>query len=190
MADFSALEAQLPQVLARRSHKMSHFFTVEELDLKFSNGTQRTYERLGGGNGAVLAVPFDGKYFLMSSEYACGFERYELGFVKGKIDKGESPEQALARELGEELGYGFRHCVKLRDEMTVAPGMLSLRMHCFLCTDLYKHCLESGDEPEPIALIKVTPDEAKDLVFAKDSPLTESRAIACLALSLRALDFI
>ena len=52
MADFSALQAQLPQVLARRSHKMSHFFTVEELDLKFSNGTQMTYERLGGSGSS------------------------------------------------------------------------------------------------------------------------------------------
>lgn len=43
-----------------------------------------TYERLAGGNGAILAVPFDGRDFYLTSEYACGFERYELGFVKGK----------------------------------------------------------------------------------------------------------
>ena len=190
MADFSVLHDPVPQVLDRRRQKLSRFFTVESLDLRFSNGEERTYERLAGGNGAIIAVPFDGTHFLMSSEYACGFERYELGFVKGKIDKGETPEQACARELSEEIGYGTNKIISLRDEMSVAPGMLSLRMHCFLCTDLYKHELTSGDEPEPIKLIKVSPDEAKELVFSPDSPLTESRAIACLALSLRMLKML
>lgn len=190
MADFSVLHDPVPQVLDKKRQKVSKFFTVESLDLKFSNGEERTYERLSGGNGAIIAVPFDGTHFLMSSEYACGFERYELGFVKGKIDKGETPEQACARELAEEIGYGTNKIIKLRDEMSVAPGMLSLRMHCFLCTDLYKHELLSGDEPEPIKIIKVTPAEALELVFFRDSPLTEARAIACLAMSLRKLNLL
>ncbi|MDY6323305.1 MAG: ADP compounds hydrolase NudE [Succinivibrio sp.] len=185
--ELKELQKQVPQVLASRVHKVSRFFTVEELDLRFHNGVQKTYEKLVGGNGAILAVPFDGEHFLMSAEYACGFERYELGFVKGKIDRGETPEQACLRELEEEIGYGFKKCLKLKDEMSVAPGMLSLRMHCFLCTELYKKRSESGDEPEPIELIKVSVPEAVDLVFDPHSPLTESRAIACLALALKAL---
>lgn len=67
-----------------------------------------TYERLAGGNGAILAVPFDGRDFYLTSEYACGFERYELGFVKGKIDKGEAPKEACNRELKEEIGFGAK----------------------------------------------------------------------------------
>ncbi len=190
MADFSVLHDPVPQVLQKRRQRVSKFFTVDSLDLKFSNGELRTYERLSGGNGAIISVPFDGSHFLMSSEYACGFERYELGFVKGKIDKGETAEQACARELSEEIGYGTNNIIKLREEMSIAPGMLSLRMHCFLCTDLYKHELLTGDEPEPIKIVKVTPAEALDLVFSKDSPLTEARAIACLAMSLRVLKLL
>ena len=74
--------------------------------------------------------------------------------------------------------------------MTVAPGMLSLKMHTFLCTNLVKHQIFSGDEPEPIQIIKVTPKEALDLIFDKDSALTESRSIACLTLALRRLGFL
>lgn len=80
--DLNALNAQVPKILSKRRNKVSKLFTVEQLDLQFSNNTTMTYERLMGGNGAILAVPFDGKDFLLTSEYACGFERYELGFVK------------------------------------------------------------------------------------------------------------
>ncbi len=190
MADFSAVHDKVPEVMQRRRHKVSKFFTVDELDLRFSNGESRTYERLSGGNGAVIAVPFDGHDFYMSSEYACGFERYELGFVKGKIDAGETPEQACLRELSEEIGFGCRKMEKLKKELSVAPGMLSLKMHCFLCTDLYPHVLKSGDEPEPIRLIKVSASEALDLAFDPNSPLTEARSIACLLLSLRHLHML
>ena len=190
MADFSVLHDAVPEVLDRRRHKLSRFFTVDELDLRFSNGEVRTYERLSGGHGAILAVPFDGQFFYMSSEYACGFERYELGFVKGKIDAGESPEQACRRELAEEIGFSCHTIYKLKNEMSVAPGMLSLKMHCFLCTDLYPHVLNSGDEPEPIKIIKVSVDEARELVFSPDSPLSEARSIACLSLALNHLHLL
>ncbi len=187
--DLSSLNKTVPLILERRRNKVSRFFTVDELDLQFSNQTKMTYERLAGGNGAILAVPFDGKHFYLTSEYACGFERYELGFVKGKIDKGEEPAVACNRELEEEIGFGSRNIIPLRNEMTVAPGMLQLKMYTFLCTDLYKKQLE-GDEPEPIDIIKVTPDEAKDLIFNVDSKLTEARGIACLTLAMRKLGFL
>ena len=75
--DLSSLQRQLPQILSKKREKVSRFFTVESLDLRFSNNTEATYERIYGGNGAVMAVPFDGRDFYLISEYACGFERYE-----------------------------------------------------------------------------------------------------------------
>ncbi|MDD6318688.1 MAG: NUDIX domain-containing protein [Succinatimonas hippei] len=190
IGELARLQSRVPVVLGRRKNKVSNFFTVEQLDLRFSNGEERTYERLVGGNGAVEIVPWDGANFLMTAEYACGFERYELGFVKGKIETGETPEQACQRELEEEIGYGFTECMKLKDVMKVAPGMLSLRMHTFLCTGIYEKKLDTGDEPEPIDIVKVTPEEAKKLIFDPSSPLTESRAIACLTLAMHKLGMI
>ena len=99
--DLSPLLAPVPKVLAKKHHKVSSFFAVDELELQFGNGLIKTYERLPAGRGAVLAVPFDGTHFYLTSEYACGFERYELGFVKVKIDAGENPEEAVKRELDE-----------------------------------------------------------------------------------------
>ena len=56
--DLSALKKQTPAILSKRREKVSNFFTVEQLDLQFSNNKKMTYERLAGGNGAILAVPF------------------------------------------------------------------------------------------------------------------------------------
>ena len=72
--------------------------------------------------------------------------------------------------------------------MTVAPGMLQLKMYTFLCMDLYPMQLE--DEPEPINIIKVSPREAKDLIFDIDSPLTEARAISSLTLAMNKLGML
>ncbi|MGN1282102.1 MAG: ADP compounds hydrolase NudE [Succinivibrio sp.] len=187
--DLSLLNREPPVVKAKRREKVSNLFTVESLDLQFSNNKLVTYERIAGGNGAILAVPFDGRHFYLTSEYGCGFERYELGFVKGKIDTNESPKEACDRELKEEIGFGARTIRTLKNEMTIAPGMIQLKMYTFLCTDLYQMQLD-GDEPEPIGIVKVTPKEAKELIFDRDSPLTEARAIASLTLSMNLLGML
>ena len=69
-------------------------YRMERLDLEFSNGERRQFERLHGrGHGAVVVVPMlDDDTVLLVREYAAGFHRYELGLVKGRIDRGETPE--------------------------------------------------------------------------------------------------
>lgn len=188
--DLKPLHKPTPEVKAVRRRRVSRIFSVEEVDLRFGNGTSLTYERLPAGRGAIMAIPFDGEAFYLVSEYGVAFERYELGFVKGKIEAGETPPEACHRELEEEIGLSCGDLTLLKHEMTVAPGMLGLRMYVFLCEKLYAMRLNTGDEPEPLEVIKVTPQEAIDLVFNPDSPLTESRSIAALSLSLRRLKYI
>ena len=170
--DLSALfNKQLPQVANRQVKQASRIFRVESMDLTFSNGTQATYERIIGGRGAVMAVPFDGTHFYMSVEYCGGTMEYETA------------EQAVVRELEEEIGYGARKVTPLKNSMTVAPGMLELRMYPFLCEELYP-CVREGDEPEPINIIKLTPAEVRELIFDEGSALIEGRTIASLCLAL------
>ena len=111
-----ALHRPVPKVRSVRRNKVSRIFTVEEVDLSFNNGTEMTYERLPAGRGAVMALPFDGKYFYLVSEYGVAFERYELGLVKGKIDQGETPQAACLRELEEEIGLGSSSLSLLKHE--------------------------------------------------------------------------
>ena len=101
---------KLPIIHATRDVTDSRFLQVEQLDLEFSNGVRRTYERLkGSGLGAVIIVPIlDDETVLLVREYAGSLGRYELGLPKGRLDQDETAEQGADRELKEEVGYGAR----------------------------------------------------------------------------------
>ena len=168
----------LPEITGVREVTRSRLFRIEEVGLCFSNGTRALYERIPGGNGAVMVIPFDGRNFLFTREYCVGTESYELGFVKGKIDDGESPEEAALRELQEEIGFGARKITHLRT-ITFAPGFMGLMMHIFMAEDLYPSRLV-GDEPEEIKVFPHSISETRELILDPDSALRESRCIAGL----------
>ena len=65
----------VPEIISVRSVAQSRLFHIEELDLMFSNGEQRTYERLAGGRrSAVIVVALNEQDELMLiKEYAAGF---------------------------------------------------------------------------------------------------------------------
>ena len=97
-----------PEITKLETIASTQVFNIERMDLKFSNGEERQYERLRPprSDGAVLVIPMlDEDTVLMIYEYSGGTDRYELGLTKGKIDKGETPLEAANRELQEEIGY-------------------------------------------------------------------------------------
>ncbi|GAB2608792.1 ADP compounds hydrolase NudE [Novilysobacter erysipheiresistens] len=153
-------------------------YRIDHLDLEFSNGERRRFQRLHGrGDGAVVVVPMlDDDTVLLVREYAAGMHRYELGLVKGRIDAGETPLQAADRELKEEVGYGARSLVALR-ELTLAPTYMSHVAHLVLARDLYPQRLP-GDEPEPLEVLPWRLDALHELILRED--FSEGRSIAAL----------
>lgn len=153
-------------------------YRMERLDLEFSNGERRKYERLHGrGHGAVAVVPMlDADTVLLVREYAAGVHRYELGLVKGRIDAGESPLEAANRELMEEAGYGARDLVVLRS-LTLAPTYMSHATHLVLARDLYPQRLP-GDEPEALELVPWKLADIGELILREE--FSEGRSVAAL----------
>ena len=153
-------------------------YRLEHLDLEFSNGERRRFQRLHGrGHGAVVVVPMlDAETVLLVREYAAGVHRYELGLVKGRIDAGELPVQAADRELKEEAGYGARSLTVLR-QLTLAPTYMSHATHLVLARDLYPERL-AGDEPEPLELVPWKIDSLHELILRDN--FSEGRSIAAL----------
>ena len=156
----------------------SRIFNLESMDVKFSNGATRIYERLvSRGNGAVLVVPMlDDDTVLMIYEYSGGTERYELGLTKGKIDKGETLIETAARELKEEIGYGAKKLTFLKT-ITLAPGYQSTETHIVLAEELYEE-KAYGDEPEPLEIVAHKLSDLEKLTYSED--LTEARSILAL----------
>ncbi len=143
-----------PEILHIHLATQTRQFSVEQVALRFSNGAEVDYERLSGtGRGAVLVMPIlNTDALLMIREYCVGTERYELGFVKGKIDADEAPADTVQRELREEIGYGADN-VKHLKTVSLTPGYSSYQTHLFLATGLFEEKLQ-GDEPEELEIVR------------------------------------
>ena len=170
--------SKLPKIHARRDIDPSKMFSIEQLDLEFSNGERRRYQRLKSrGLGAVIVVPVqhDGQVLLIR-EYAAGLHRYELGLVKGRLEAGEDVLEAAQRELQEEAGVAARELTELT-ALSLAPGYMTHVTHVVLARDLYPSRL-TGDEPEELEVMPWPLEQLHELVQRPDC--TEGRSIAAL----------
>jgi len=167
-----------PIIHSTRVVEDSRFLRVELLDLEFSNGERRTYERLrGSGFGAVIIVPMlDDDTVLLVREYGAGIDRYELGLPKGRLDRDETVEQGANRELKEEIGYGARQ-LQILSTLSLSPAYMSSMTHLVLARDLYPERLV-GDEPEELEVVPWKISQLHELIMRKD--VTEGRSIAGL----------
>jgi ADP-ribose diphosphatase len=170
----------LPIIHATETVAKSKFFKIEKLDLEFSNGATREFERMAGsGRGAVMIIALkDADTMLLIREYACGTHSYQLGFPKGLIDPGETPEQAANRELQEEAGYKAATFHPLHT-VHMAPTFFNAKMHIIIAENLSPQTLE-GDEPEPLEVFE-WPLAAVDELLARED-FVEARCIAALLL--------
>ena len=172
-----------PTILNRTTIAKSRLFRIESLDIQFSNGEQRSYERLARGNtgGAVLIVPMlDDETVLLIREYSAGVHRYEVGLPKGKTDQGESFLEAANRELKEEVGFGARKLHHL-SSFSLAPSYLEHTTEIVIAQDLYAEKLP-GDEPEELEVIPWKLNNINELLSIGEC--TEARSIAALFMTL------
>ena len=171
-----------PEVLAREIVASSRLFRVEELQLRFANGVERTYERLvgkGSGYGAVMVVALvDDEHAVLVEEYCAGTDDYQLSLPKGLIEPGEDVLVAANRELKEEAGFGAER-LELITELSLSPGYMSQKIQVVLARDLYAESLP-GDEPEPLRVDKVNLRELGNLI--QHPQFSEGRALAALYL--------
>ncbi len=170
-----------PEILNSEIIARSRIFSIEQLELQFSNGQVVHYERLTGSpHGSVLIVPMlDDDTVLLIREYAAGMHRYELGLPKGRIENGEPPLQAANREIMEEVGYAARQLDLLRT-VSLAPGYLGSKTHIVLARDLYAERRE-GDEPEELEVVPWPLSRFDELLEHEE--FTEARGIAALYLT-------
>ena len=171
----------VPEIKAIRTIAKTRFFRVEELDLRFGNGVERTYERMpGSGTAAVMVVPVNDRgEILLIREYCAGFHEQQLTLVKGASEGSESLEDAANRELKEEVGMGARN-IRFVKQLSIAPGHMGFTINVLLATDLYPERLP-GDEPEPPEVVPWPLERLDELLAGTE--FHEARAIAALYLA-------
>lgn len=180
------INKQKPDILQQEIVASSRLFKVEQLQLRFSNGEERTYERMwSSGRGAVMIIACpDPEHMYLIREYSAGTHDYQLGFPKGLIDPGEDVIAAANRELKEEIGFGAERFVQLKS-LSLAPGYFNATMHIVLAFDLYPEKL-AGDEPEPLELVTWARSQSELLLQQAD--FTEARSVAALLLAQQYLE--
>ena len=170
----------LPEIIATETLATTRFFKIEALDLRFSNGVERRYERLpaGGAEGVIVVAVNAQNELLLIREYAAGFHEMQLTLPKGLVEPGESMEAAASRELAEEAGFAAKHA-KFIKRLALAPGHMGFAINVVFATGLSPKQLQ-GDEPEPIELVPWPLQRLDELLSGEE--FCVARAIAALAL--------
>lgn len=175
-----------PRILKRQRIAQTRLFQVEQLELRFANGVERTFERLrSSGYGAVVVVALaNDQSVVLVREYSAGMDDYQWGLPKGAIDPGEDNLRAANRELMEEAGYGARR-LRYVKSLHLVPSYMERSVDVVIAEDLYPASLP-GDEPEPMEVMTWPLAQLGELTARCD--VTDSLSIAALFLARDCLD--
>jgi ADP-ribose pyrophosphatase len=134
------------------------------------------------GSVVVLPVLPDGR-ILMIRQYRHATRQYLWELVAGRIDAGEKPRQAAARELIEETGYRAR---KFRIFLDVfpTPGFLEERMFILLAEGLTAGVAQPEDD-EKIVSRAYTRKQLEEMI--RRGKLRDAKSIAGILYYLRFL---
>ncbi|GAB3634508.1 NUDIX domain-containing protein [Hymenobacter arcticus] len=92
--------------IVHRERAYDGHFKLNKLTIKTPEGQELPREQFAPGH-AVAALVFDTQTqeYVLTRQFRVGAERELLEIAAGMIDKDESPETAVRREIHEELGY-------------------------------------------------------------------------------------
>ena len=113
-------------------------------------------------NDWAIVVPVinteKGKQFVMVWQWRFGSKSLSLEFPGGVFERGETAEQAAARELHEETGYYAGKITKL-GVFSPNPAIMSNKVHFFLAEDLTGDGVQELDRDEYVDVVLINCDE-------------------------------
>ena len=124
---------------------------------------------------AVIAVDAEGRVLLVK-QFRKAVEKELLEIPAGGIDSGESPEDAVSREMREETGYLPRRVERVGGFYS-APGYSTEYLYLYLATDLIPSRLFAEDT-EGISLVRVSPEQIPELISS--GSICDAKSIAGL----------
>ena len=111
---------------------------------------------------SAFALTRDNKVILVQ-QYRHGLGVVSIETAGGVVDKGESTEKAIRRELREETGYEFES-YEFLGKICANPATTNNFMHMFLARGGVKVGEQSLDETEDVEVLVYTIEEVKQLL--------------------------
>jgi ADP-ribose pyrophosphatase len=133
--------------------------------------------------GAGVVTYFEDGTTALVSQYRHPARGFVLEIPAGKLDPGEGPEQAAARELEEELGVVAARLEPL-SEFYTTPGFCAEKLWVFLATDLRETALRR--EADEIMEVVRVPFRAA-LAMVASGEIEDAKTIIGLTLAARRL---
>jgi len=124
---------------------------------------------------AIIAIDAEDNVLLVK-QFRKPIEKELLEIPAGGIDPGESPEEAVKREMREETGYLPRKVAPLGGFYS-APGYATEYLYLYLATDLIPSQLFAEDT-EGISLVRAAPEEIPELISS--GGICDAKSIAGL----------
>ena len=169
------MESSSPEVAWSGKH-----FQVLRTPVRYPDGSLRTHEQVQAPDVVRVYGVADG-CVLLTNEYRADVGRRVIRVPAGRIESGETPEAAAAREFQEEAGYTAGKLELLR---TTTP-VLKFRHQAwhYLATDISRTGQDLGFG-EDIEVVATPLDEIEELVFGEAVP-EDSIALTLLMIARR-----
>ena len=132
----------------------------------------------------ALAITDDGKA-IMTKQYRHPIKETLLEIPGGFIDEGETPEQALKRELLEETGYEASDVYAV-GKISANPGVLQSFTYLFLATGSKKTKVQDLDHHEEIEVVLMPVEEVRTML--KRNEIVQALHTTCLMYAFKKLD--
>jgi ADP-ribose pyrophosphatase len=144
--------------------------------VKLPNGRETTREIVEHENCVAIVALDDADNILLVRQFRKPVEKDLLEIPAGGIDPGETPEDAVRREMREETGFLPQKVEKLGGFYS-SPGFCTEYLHLYLAADLVPKPLKAEDT-ESITLVQVPLSQVKGLIAS--GAICDAKSIAGL----------
>jgi ADP-ribose pyrophosphatase len=144
--------------------------------VKLPSGKQTTREIVEHENCVAIVALDDADNILLVKQFRKPVEKDLLEIPAGGIDPGETPEEAVRREMREETGFLPRKVAKLGGFYS-SPGFCTEYLHLYLAGDLVTSPLQAEDS-ESISLVRVPLSQIPGLIAS--GAICDAKSIAGL----------